>query len=138
MRIYLVVVLTLALAGCAPGGLLLSTATTQTELSEPNYRIVAHDVRGSADATYLLSLTSTYGPVVQTLALARISGSASLYSDAIHDLWQNVASRLGQVDGRRLSLINIRYDFDVLNLILVNHVRVIVSADVVEFSEPPR
>ncbi len=133
MRPYLFAGLLLLLTGCSPGGMLISTTNTQTKLEEGNYRIVAHNVRGVADATYILSLTSTYGPVAQTLALARIAGSTSLYSDAMADLWRNVATHVGTIEGRSLGLIHIRYDVDVLNLILINKVKLTVSADVVEF-----
>ena len=48
-------------SGCATSGLFPSTHMTQVELSEGNYRIVATNVAGEADASYLIGVSFSKG-----------------------------------------------------------------------------
>ncbi len=58
-----------------------------------------------------------------------------LYKEALENLWKNYETANGPVEGKRLALINVRYDSDALNLIVYTQPKIIVRADIVEFTE---
>ena len=123
------------LAGCAQSGLFAAGNLTQVQLNQANYRIVATDVSGHAEAGYLVGLSFTSGMATQTLALWRINGSGHLYKEAMANLWENFAAEHGPVQGRKLALVNVRYDSDNLNLLVYAKPKIALRADVVEFVE---
>ena len=125
----------MTLTGCAQSGLFASGNLTQVQLNQANYRIVATDVSGRAEAGYLMGLSFTSGVATQTLALWRINGSGHLYKEAMADLWANFTAEHGPVTGRKLALINVRYDSDNLNLLVYAKPKIALRADVVEFVE---
>jgi hypothetical protein len=111
-----------------------SLNTTNVDLREANYKIVATNVSGTSEAGYLFGFTLPNGPLTNTLALFRVSGSGLLYQEALSDLWKNYESANGSVAGKRLALVNVRYDTDALNaLFLYTSAKVNIRADVVEF-----
>ena len=121
--------------GCTTGGSFLANNTTNVQLSEPNFKIIARDVEGKSEAEYLLGLSYSYGFLANTLAIVRIGGSEKLYDDAMKDLWKNYKEKYGETEGKRLALVNIRYDSDILNLLLYTRTKLFINADVVEFVE---
>ncbi len=123
------------LSGCSPSGSFVSANLSQTELSSGNYRIVATNVKGEAEAGYLIGFTYSVGGLTSTLALARVSGSSALYDDALQSLWKDFEDSHGSASGRRLALVNVRYDSDNLNLILYTGAKIMIRADVVEFED---
>jgi hypothetical protein len=123
----------LLLSGCASSGLFFSMNNTAVELSENNYEIVATNIAGEAEAGYLLGLSFSAGAATNTLALARVSGSGMLYKEALENLWKNYEEKHGSVVGKKLALVNVRYDSDALNLILYTSAKISIRADVVEF-----
>ncbi len=124
----------LILAGCGSTGAFNTVNLTEVQLSDNNYEIVATDVVGEASAGYILGLsTGIYGRQMQTIAIARVSGSGMIYGEAIKNLWESFRDEYGDVEGRNIALINVRYDTDALNLILYTKSTVSVRADVVEF-----
>jgi hypothetical protein len=125
----------LPLSGCTTGGAFLAQNQTNVELAGDNFNIVAKDVVGSAYADYLLGLGSSAGAASSTLALVRVGGTATLYNDAVTSLWRNFEERYGSAEGRNLVLANVRYDADVLNLIVFTKTTVYIHADVVEFNQ---
>jgi hypothetical protein len=125
----------LFLSGCTTGGAFLAQNQTNVELAEDNFEIIARDVEGSAYADYLLGFSGSSGPVTNTLALVRVGGSAMLYNDALNSLWRNFEENYGSTEGRNLVLANVRYDADILNLIVFTKTTLYVHADVVEFSQ---
>ena len=125
----------LTLAGCAQSGLFAAGNLTQVQLNQANYRIIATDVSGRAEAGYLVGLSFTSGVATQTLALWRVSGSGHLYKEAMADLWANFTAEHGPVTGRKLALVNVRYDSDNLNLLVYAKPKIALRADVVEFVE---
>jgi hypothetical protein len=56
-----------------------------------------------------------------------------LYAEALQNLWNNYEANHGAMGDKKLALTNVRYDTDMLNLILYTKVKVIVRADIVEF-----
>ena len=131
----LILALALAFAGCGQAGLFASTNLTQVELSEPNYKIVATGVSGEAKASYLIGITVSSGPVTNSVSLKRLKGTGKLYQEALDNLWAQFATEHGAVEGRRLALINVRYDANTRNFVLYSDVVLSVRADVVEFAD---
>jgi hypothetical protein len=131
------VVLLVSATGCVTTGSFPSANVTNVELSEDNFEIVATDVSGEASAGYILGLSGGFGLTSQTstLALARVSGEGALYREAIRNLWDNFRAEYGDVEGRNLALVNVRFDSDALNLILYTQPKVSIRADVVEFED---
>lgn len=128
-------VLPLAVSGCATSGAFNSANLTNVELSSDNYRIVATDVAGESGAGYLLGASVGTASRVQTLAIARVSGSGELYREAMADLWRTFEREHGAATDRDLALVNVRIDTDALNLILYTRARLSIRADVVEFED---
>lgn len=123
------------LSGCTTGGAFLAQNLTNVELSRDNFEIIAKDVAGIAHADYLLGLSSSSGVGSSTLALVRVGGTATLYNDALNDLWSNFEENYGSTEGRNLVLVNVRYDADILNLIVFTKTTLFVHADVIEFNQ---
>lgn len=121
------------LTGCASSGLFFSMNNTAVELSENNYEIVATNVSGEAEAGYILGVSFSAGAATNTLALARVSGSGMIYMEALENLWKNYEEKHGSVIGKKLALVNVRYDSDALNLLLYTSAKISIRADVVEF-----
>jgi len=121
------------LSGCASSGLFFSMNNTAVELSENNYEIVATNVYGEAEAGYILGFSFSAGAATNTLALARVSGSGMIYMEALENLWKNYEEKHGSVIGKKLALVNVRYDSDALNLILYTQAKISIRADIVEF-----
>jgi hypothetical protein len=131
----LLIVLAGLLSGCFTSGAFLAGNVTNVQLTEGNYEVVATDVHGSATAGYLLGVSGGLGPSTTALAVARVSGDGQLYRAALDNLWAQVRDQHGDVEGKGLALVNVRYDVNALNLILYTQPTVTVRADVVEFTE---
>jgi hypothetical protein len=123
------------LAGCANTGMYIAQNVTMVELSEPNYQIVATNISGESQAAYLLGFSYSLGAVTESVALIKIAGSGMLYQEALENLWQNFQKTNGTVVGRKLALINMRYDADTANWLLYTKAQLSIRADVIEFGE---
>ncbi|MCW9707040.1 DUF6567 family protein [Fodinibius salsisoli] len=134
-HILLVIISLSIVIGCASSGAFNTANITETQLSEDNYNIVATDITGQSSAGYILGVSGDINQQVRTFALARVSGSGMLYGEAINDLWGNFREKYGDVEGRNLALINVRYDTESLNLLLYTKPTVSVRADVIEFDD---
>ena len=121
--------------GCVSTGLQSATNLTNVEINRGNYRIVARSVSGEARAGYILGFSFGLGISTQVLGVARVNGEKALYKAAMDNLWKNYEARFGSVEGKKLALINQRYDFDALNLIVYTQPVVSIQADVIEFTE---
>lgn len=128
-------VLLILLIGCSTGGSFIANNVTQVELSEPNFNIIAENVQGTSEASYIIGFTYSTGNISNTLALARVGGTAKLYDDAIQNLWSNFKEKYGNSEGRNLVLANIRFDNDMLNLLVYTETKLYITADVIEFVE---
>ena len=122
-----------ALSGCAQSGMFVAGNLTTVELSEPNYKLVATDVSGTSKAGYLIGVSFSNGPKSGSLSLFRVSGTGQLYKEAMEGLWEEFESEHGAVAGRRLALVNIRYDADSRNFLVYSDISLSIRADVVEF-----
>ena len=124
------------LTGCASTGLFNSVHLTNVELSEGNFRIIATNVHGEASAEYLFGMSAAAGSEMHTFAFIRVKGDGLLYKAALEGLWRNFERQYGSIEGRRLALVNVRYDADALNVFgLYTRPKISIRADVIEFIE---
>ncbi len=131
----IIIPLCLVAAGCATGGMFVAGNLTDVQLQKGNYKILARGVMGEATAGYLLGVSMPMGMTTNTFAVARVDGTGMLYKEAMDNLWKNFESAHGSAEGKKLALINVHYDSEALNLFFYTQPRVIVRADVVEFTE---
>lgn len=127
------ILVTLLFTGCSNSGAFLAGNQTIVNLNDGNYVIQATNLSGQSSAGYLLGVSYSNGLVANSLALARISGTGMLYAEAIEDLWASYEAEFGTVRGERAALTNVRYDADMLNLVLYTKIKVTVRADVILF-----
>jgi hypothetical protein len=128
-------VVVVMLAGCSNGGIFAGSNMTDVQLQKNNFKIIARDISGQAQAGYILGATISQGIVTNTLALIRVSGTGMLYKEAFEDLWKNFEAANGPVGNRKIAFINLRYDSDGLNLVLYTQAKIMIRADVIEFTE---
>jgi len=128
------ILLMVSFTGCLNSGMFLSANVTDVKLSEANYTIVATDITGTSRAGYILGLSYGSGGDASTMAVARVSGTGMLYQEALENLWQNYERDHGPREDKKIALVNVHYDTDILNLILYTEVTLFIRADVVEFN----
>ncbi len=124
----------LLLTGCTTSGAFLSANQTQVNLEQANYTITAINVSGYSETAYVLGFSYSTGFTTNTFAAGRVEGTGMLYKEALEDLWTNYERDNGAINGKRLALTNIRYDTDILNLLIYTKVMINVRADVIEFT----
>ena len=134
LSISLCVLIAAMFAGCASGGMFTASNVTEVQLQKNNFIIVARNVSGEAEAGYLFGSTFSLGMMTNTVAALRVSGTGMLYKEAFEDLWKNYEAVHGPVEGKKLALVNVRYDADALNLFVYTRPKVMIRADVVEFT----
>jgi len=126
----------MTILGCAANtGTFLAVNQTTVELSQPNYQIVATNLTGEAVADYFLGASFSMGAVTNTVALIRVNGTGMLYQEALENLWAHYEKKFGSVEGKKLALINVRYDSQVINLFFYTQAKISVRADVIEFGK---
>lgn len=130
---FISVIVAFILSGCSNTGAFLSANQTIVNLNEGNYSIAATNVSGESESGYLLGVSYSTGLNAATLAIARVEGTGMLYAEALENLWNNYEAEHGDISDRKLALANVRYDSEMLNLILYTKVKVIVRADIIEF-----
>ena len=123
----------LIISGCTTSGAFLSLNNTQVNLQEANYRIAATNLTGESESAYVLGISYGSGLTANTIAIGRVEGTGMLYKEALEQLWNNYEEQYGSTEGKRLALANVRYDTDVLNLIIYTKVTLGIRADIVEF-----
>lgn len=132
-KMILAVVVAVFITGCTSSGAFLSANQTVVSLEEGNYSITATNVSGEAEASYIFGLSYSTGFAANTLAIARVSGTGKLYAEALENLWVNYEKNNGMASQRKLALANVRYDSDIINLLLFTKVTISVRADIIEF-----
>ena len=125
----------LSLTGCATGGTFVSGHVTEVQLQKNNFKIVARDLSGEAQAGYLFGSSFSVGMATNTFALVRVSGTGQLYKEALQNLWKSYEAANGPVEGKKIALVNVRYDAEALNLFIYTQPKIVVRADVIEFTE---
>ncbi len=129
------VMLLIAISGCGTSGAFRTSHVTNVELSQPNFKFVAKDVAGESMQGYLVGLSIAQGAEVGIFALARVSGDEKLYDAALKNLWVNYREKYGASEGKKLALVNIRQDTELLNTLVYTQAKYFITADVIEFLE---
>jgi len=124
---------TLVSAGCSNTGAFIAANQTNVNLGNSEYTLVTTDIYGESEAGYVFGVSYSAGVVANTFAIARVEGSGQLYTEALQNLWQTFEDEHGAIANRKVALANVRYDADILNLLVYTKVKVTVRADVVEF-----
>lgn len=124
-----------AAAGCSTGGMFVAGNATEVQLQKGNFKVLARGMSGESTAGYLLGFSMPMGIAANTFAVARVEGTGMLYKEAMDNLWKNFESAHGSVEGKKVALINVHYDSEALNLFFYTQPKIIVRADVVEFTE---
>ncbi|MGN8224480.1 DUF6567 family protein [Gracilimonas sp. BCB1] len=136
MKSYTLIILlgsVLILTGCGNSGMFVASNNTQVELSEGNYSIVAKNINGSSESSYILGASYSWGMATNAIGLIPLGDGKMLYKDAREDLWANFEAANSPVEGRKLALVNIQYDAATTNLVLYTKAKVTITADVIEF-----
>ena len=131
----LVFMAAVSVLGCTSAGMFSSVNATEVQLQRANFKVVARDVTGEAEAGYLFGSSFSIGMTSNTFAVVRVSGTGMLYKEAIENLWKNFETAHGPVEGKRLALVNVRYDSEALNLVVYTQPKITIRADVVEFTD---
>ncbi|MFO7799476.1 DUF6567 family protein [Rhodohalobacter sp.] len=132
-QVLLLLLATMIMGGCTSSGAFLAANQTIVNLEEGNYTVAATNVMGESESGYILGLSYSTGLSASTLAIARVEGTGMLYAEALENLWANFEMSGEDVEGQKLALTNVRYDSDIMNLILYTKVKVTVRADIVRF-----
>lgn len=123
------------LSNCTSTGIYHTTSATLVELTQPNYKIIANSLTGQAKSEYLLGYSFGVGMFTHSMALIPLTKDRALYKNAIEDLWKNYEMKFGSPVGKKLALINVRYDSEFLNVFVYTSPKLIIIADVIEFTD---
>lgn len=122
-------------SGCGTGGAFQANHVTNVELSGPNFNIVAKNVHGSAMQGYILGLSYSQGSDIGSFGVVKVAGVEKPYDTALQNLWKNFEAEYGSAEGKKLALVNIRHDSELLNTFFYAQAKYFITADVVEFVE---
>lgn len=123
----------LLISGCGHSGAFIATHSTEIQLREGNYHVVAKNITGAAKSAYLLGGSISWGITTNSFGLIPLRGSKTLYKDAREELWTIFEQQHGPVKGRKLALVNIQYDATTSNYLLYTDAEITITADVIEF-----
>lgn len=134
-KVHILIILGVFLvSGCSNTGAFLAGNQTIVNLNEGNYSITATNVTGESQAGYILGVSYSNGLAAGSLAIARVEGTGMLYAEALENLWASYEAEYGEIIDGKLALTNVRYDADILNLVVYTQVKVTVRADIVKFN----
>lgn len=125
--------ITLLFTGCGNAGVFLASNNTSVNLEEGNFTIVAKNVTGTAEVSYLFGASYSWGMATNSMGLIPMGGTKTLYKDARENLWNNFETEYSSVEGKKLALVNIQYDAATSNFFLYTDAKVTITADVIEF-----
>lgn len=114
-QVALLLFLALASAGCASFGLCPQTTSTQIELSRKNFQVVRSNAIGQSSGFALFGVI----PIV-----------SATYTEAMSDLY----AKTGGAEGEAQALINVTQERSTSYWILFSLHRVMVRADIIEFT----
>ena len=121
------------LSGCGTAGIIDSSNLTNVQLSGPNFRVIATNVSGESSSKALLGFSYGFGMAATQLALIPLDENRMRYKIAMEKLWSTFETSHGAITGRKLALVNLRYDSESVNTFFYTKVTTVVIADVVEF-----
>ncbi len=121
------------ISGCGNSGVFIASNSTEVQLREGNYHIVAKNVTGSAKSAFILGGSHSWGIATQSFGLIPLKGSRTLYKDAREDLWTTFEEEHTSVEGKKLALVNVQYDAATTNYIFYTQATITITADIIEF-----
>lgn len=133
IQILAILILVVLLSGCETMGTFRANNITNMVLSQPNFNIVARDIQGTAMHGYLFGFIAPQGLELNTFALIKVSGDEKSYAAALKNLWNNYREKYGDMEGKKLALVNIHQDTETLNTFVYTEARYFITADVIEF-----
>ena len=121
------------LTGCGNAGMFMASNSTEVQLKEGNYTIVAKNVTGTSEISYLFGASYSWGVATNSVGLIPLDGNKMLYKEARESLWDNFEKQGESIEGRTLALINIQYDSNTSNFMVYTKASVSITADIIEF-----
>lgn len=119
--------------GCGNTGMFVASNSTEVQLKEGNYTIVAKNVTGTSQISYLIGASYSWGIATNSVGIIPLGGNKMLYKEARESLWDNFEKQGESVEGRTLALINIQYDSNTSNFMVYTKASVSITADIIEF-----
>lgn len=119
--------------GCGNAGMFVANNSTEVQLQQGNYTIVAKNVTGSAESAYVFGASYSWGMATNSMGIIPVGGTKTLYKDAREALWNNFEAEYSSVEGKKLALVNIQYDAATTNFFVYTNAKVSITADVIEF-----
>jgi hypothetical protein len=121
------------LTGCGNAGMFVASNSTEVQLKERNYTIVAKNVTGTSEISYLLGVSYSWGVATNSIGIIPLDGNKMLYKEARESLWDNFEKQGESIEGRTLALINIQYDSNTANFLVYTKASYSITADIIEF-----
>lgn len=121
------------LSGCGNSGAFIASNSTEVQLHEGNYQILAKNITGTAESAYILGGSHSWGLATQSFGLIPLKGSKTMYKNAREELWTTFEEQYTSVEGKKLALVNVQYDAATRNFIFYTHAKITITADVIEF-----
>ncbi|MEQ9035218.1 DUF6567 family protein [Gracilimonas sp.] len=121
------------LTGCGNAGMFVASNSTEVQLKEGNYTIVAKNVTGTSETSYLFGASYSWGVATNSVGIIPLDGNKMLYKEARESLWDNFEEQGESIEGRTLALINIQYDSNTSNFMVYTKASVSITADIIEF-----
>lgn len=121
------------LTGCGNAGMFVASNSTEVQLKESNYTIVAKNVTGTSEMSYLFGASYSWGVATNSVGIIPLGGNKMLYKEARESLWDNFEKQGQSIEGRTLALINIQYDSNTANFMVYTKASVSITADIIEF-----
>ncbi|MEP1151232.1 MAG: hypothetical protein JXR20_00605 [Balneola sp.] len=121
------------LTGCGSTGMFVASNSTEVQLKEGNYTIVAKNVTGTAEISYLLGASYSWGIATNSVGIIPLDRNKMIYKEARESLWDNFEKQGESIEGRTLALINIQYDSNTTNFMVYTKASVSITADIIEF-----
>lgn len=121
------------LTGCGNAGMFVASNSTEVQLKEGNYTILAKNVTGTSETSYLFGASYSWGVATNSVGIIPLDGNKMLYKEARESLWDNFEKQGESIEGRTLALINIQYDSNTSNFVVFTKASVSITADIIEF-----
>ena len=111
----------------------VASNSTEVQLKEGNYTIVAKNVTGTSEISYLIGASYSWGIATNSVGIIPLDRNKMIYKEARESLWDNFEKQGESIEGRSLALINIQYDSNTTNFLVYTKASVSITADIIEF-----
>ncbi len=132
-QIFILVAMAFLHTGCGNTGMFVASNSTEVQLKEGNYTIVAKNITGTSETSYLFGASYSWGIATNSIGIIPLDRNKMIYKEARESLWDNFEKQGETIEGRTLALINIQYDSNTTNFMVYTKASVSITADVIEF-----